>query len=209
MIAKIVKKILDQDDVAKRSLKRGILNLSGYARTILPEVEGLYGEMVSEKTIVMALSRLKKGMKIEGSYNFEIDSFFIYPNLIEICGDLRFLDELRKVYLELDRKSETGKFLTFTKSTSEVCLIVDKKLWEEKETKIKEANYEYIDNLVGVSLKFSKEYLEIPGLIFYILKLLEYKKINVLELVSTLTEITFLVDKKDTDKVFQQLKMYL
>ena len=194
--------------MAKKSLIRGILNLSAYARSIRKEVEGLYGEIVSDKSIVMALSRIRKNLKVLPTYDFKIDSFYIYPNLVEVSGGLEIEGDLMSVYLELDKKSSNGKFLTFTKSTTEVCLIVDRDLWIEKECKV-DKKYEFIENLVGVSLKFSKEYLEIPGLIFYVLKLLEYKSINVVELVSTLTEITFLVDKKDTDKVLRQLNMYL
>lgn len=208
MISKIVKNILEQDEVAKKSLIRGILNLSAYARSIRKEVEGLYGEIVSDKSIVMALSRIRKNLNVLPTYDFKIDSFYIYPNLVEVSGGLEIEGDLMSVYLELDKKSSNGKFLTFTKSTTEVCLIVDRDLWIEKECKV-DKKYEFIENLVGVSLKFSKEYLEIPGLIFYVLKLLEYKSINVVELVSTLTEITFLVDKKDTDKVLRQLNMYL
>jgi len=57
-------------------------------------------------------------------------------------------------------------------------------------------------DLVSVSMSFPKDFLYTPGVLYRVVKELEWENINIFEIVSTLTELTFIVNKKDAMKSY-------
>lgn len=205
MISKIVQRIIEKDQVATKSLIRGIINKSAYARSINKEVENIYGEGVSEKAIVMALGRLENKIGVKDNFDFKIDNFKIYPNLVECFCEVNSASVLKELYEQIMGQNKMGNFVIFSQSLSEVCLIMEDTFLD----KINDFGVTVLSDLVGVSLKFSDKYLEVPGFVFYLTRLLYYENINLIELISTPTEVTLLIAKKDVDKVMRQLSIYL
>ena len=191
--------------MATKSLIRGIINKSAYARSINKEVENIYGEGVSEKAIVMALGRLENKIGAKDNFDFKIDNFKIYPNLVECFCEVNSVSVLKELYEQIMGQNKMGNFVIFSQSLSEACLIMEDTFLD----KINDFGVTVISDLVGISLKFSDKYLEVPGFVFYLTRLLYYENINLIELISTPTEITLLIAKKDVDKVMRQLSIYL
>ncbi|MDP2586682.1 MAG: hypothetical protein Q8P32_02830, partial [Candidatus Komeilibacteria bacterium] len=58
------------------------------------------------------------------------------------------------------------------------------------------------------TVKFPEEFINLPNMLFAIEKRLAVKKINIIELVSTYTELTFVIDKKDVLPAIAQLERH-
>ncbi len=60
-------------------------------------------------------------------------------------------------------------------------------------------------DLVGITVRFSEKYLAEPNVVYAILSLLAAKRINLIEIVSTYTELTMIIKKEEMEKTIQAL----
>ena len=62
-----------------------------------------------------------------------------------------------------------------------------------------------IDDLVSISLTFSKDFLFIPGVLYNILRFIAWENINVLDIIFTHSELSLLVSDKDAMRCYKTL----
>jgi aspartokinase len=62
------------------------------------------------------------------------------------------------------------------------------------------------ENLISLSMTFSKDFLYTPGVIFNIIRNIAWENINIYEIVSTKTELTFIIHKNDVMKGYKALE---
>ena len=61
-------------------------------------------------------------------------------------------------------------------------------------------------NLVSLTLTYAKTFFYTPGVIFNIVRNISWENINIYEIVSTNTELTFILDKKDAIRGYEALE---
>ena len=61
-------------------------------------------------------------------------------------------------------------------------------------------------DLVSLTLTFSKDFFYTPGVIFNVVRNIAWENINIFEIVSTNTELTFILHKKDAVKSYKVLE---
>ena len=61
------------------------------------------------------------------------------------------------------------------------------------------------DNLVSLSLRYSKEFYYTPGILASIIRKLAWEGVNIFEIVSTFTEMTVITGKNDAMKGYNAL----
>lgn len=66
----------------------------------------------------------------------------------------------------------------------------------------------HIKNLSAITIKLPKETVYSPGAYYQILKLLAWRGINVIEVISTYTELTIIFENENIDRAFSVLKSY-
>ncbi len=201
-VSDCVKEIIESSETALNAINLGILNYSAYAEKIHKEVEAMAKKEVQFGTIVVALSRLASSYKKQHTIlpKIVIDNLSIKAPLIEftLIKNKRNLELLRQLYDE--------DFLTITSGVSEITIIASE---AQRETISKAFNKKdviaIISNLVALSVKFNQAYVYEPNLIYAILRTLALKRINIIEIISTYTELTFIVEEKDMEKAFVRL----
>lgn len=209
-IAEVVKEIIRGDQIAFEAHKSGVLNLSAYAEKIKPLIEKKLIKSVRKGSIVVALSRISKGL---GSLddlrpNVVIDDISVKSPLCEMTFEKT--ENAQQSAASLLKKMELGSnFFTITEGINEITIIYSK----NQENKIKNAfrikpKGEYAD-LVGITVKFDeKEYIEVPNMIFSLVSALATKRINLIEIVSTFSEISFIVRKRDMHETIEALRLF-
>jgi len=60
-------------------------------------------------------------------------------------------------------------------------------------------------DLVALTINFGGDFFHTPGIIYQVLQALAWKNINLLEIISTLTELTIVIEKKDAIKSYEIL----
>jgi len=206
-IAEVVKDILNEDEIALEALRSGILNLSAYAENIRPQVEKILYKDIRRGSIVTALSRLSDRSKTLPSLKapVHIEDLSIKSPLCELTYEASS-NKSAKVAKMAGEYSGKG-FFTVTNGVGEITIIAPQNL------KIKALRFigsdtkgEY-DNLSAITVRFvEKDYLEIPNMIYTLVAAIAGRRINLIEIVSTYTEISFIVRQKNMKDLVEVLK---
>ncbi|MDP2586190.1 MAG: hypothetical protein Q8P32_00235, partial [Candidatus Komeilibacteria bacterium] len=198
-ISDIIKEILENDEEAYFACQRGILNFSAYAREIKTDLEHRAKKSVNLKSVIVGLSRLGKDLKAPpSSLLAETDlSLSLHSSLAEVTYEKT--NQNQKILNEVYQTAAQGheNYLVATQGLSEITIIGSQKAVAELKQNHKNAKpIFYKENLAGITVKFPEEFINLPNMLFAIEKRLAVKKINIIELVSTYTELTFVIDKK-------------
>ncbi|EKE15402.1 MAG: hypothetical protein ACD_12C00034G0009 [uncultured bacterium] len=206
-ISQKVGEILTGDEVALEAMRAGILNLSAYASSIQPQIEESLYKNVRKGSIVTALSRLSQSSSSISPLKVpvRIEDMSIKSPLSEITYEKTI--EVAKQIAALGAKFSEVGFFTSTQGIGEVTLIVSQSLKHKVLEQVKTKPKGEYDNLVAITVRFSeKDYIEVPNMIYTLVATLAGKRINLIEIVSTFTEISFIVRQKDMKETIDVLK---
>ena len=189
-------------------MEEGIISYGNLTEKLIGEIEEELNKKVKHSAVVMALRRyaekLQKAPRPKFDYNSEI---IMKTNLCDISvrKSPSLFNKLKKIYQIVNY--EKGDVLNIIHGNYEVSIISNMRYLE----KIKnELNGEKLLNtekdLVSLSLNFSGDFLHTPGIISTAARKLNWDNVNIYELVSTLTELTFIVSKRDSTKGYAALQ---
>jgi aspartokinase len=208
-ISHVVQKLVNDKVFIQEPMSRGIVSYGSLAEQLKPEIEKELGKEIKTHAIVMALHRYAVTLqqthkKISFNYSSEI---IMKTDMcdISVLRSPSLLNKLIKLYNIVN--FETGDILNVVHGRYEVSIVTNerykKKLLEFlKDEKI--LNVE--NNLVALTLTFSKDFLYTPGVLFNIIRNIAWDNINIFEIVSTYTELTFIIHKKDAIKGYNALE---
>ncbi len=212
-VSSCVKRIVDKSPFIHEMLITGILSFSNYAQAILPEVEKAYGKEVKSSAIVMALRRYGEELKartIHDEYSSVEYGIVMKTNIFDLNLVRRdsFISKLGSLYGQVS--TEKGDFLNITIGSHEVSLAVSEKYRSlvTELAKDEEVLHE-MDDLVALSLVFTGDFLQTPGVVYEAVRRLAWEQINVIEIVSTMNELTFVIKREDSMKAFDVLQGFL
>lgn len=207
------------EDMARRNpflgdaLAKGIINHSSLARIIKSQIEEALFKDVQEGSIVVALNRLsKKFKKIEAGQNKlqGLGDLTVRSNLV----DYTFLNSptLGSAQNKLLEKTADKKdvFITISHGINQVTIIASQTLEADiKEIFKGETSICSLENLSSLTIKIPIEATKIPGVLYSILKILAWDGINLIEFVSTFTELTLVMESKDINRAFTLIKNWI
>lgn len=207
-ITHVVQEIVSDSEIAFSALQTGVLNLSAYAKTIQREVEKRTKKPVQLGSVIIALSRLRPTIKKAPSLipPITIDGLAVRSSLVEIAFDRtdHNMSRLRDLYK--DKQVTSADFFTVTQGTAEITVICSEaseqhiiKSFKPQKPKI------VIQNLVGLTVRLTSRYIQTPNTFYALMRQLAMHKINIIELVSTYTEITFILEEKYLQQAFNLL----
>lgn len=207
-----VARVVAQSLEASIMLQQGCLNLSAYAKRIQAEVENITKKEVQLGSIVIALSRLGKTLKQQ-------PELLPPPTAMEVSarsGLMEVVYERTQKNLELFHllqkevaPSQTTFFMA-TQGIAEITLIAP----EERLSKIQEFFHGIppkftMRNLSGLTLRTTEKDIYTPNVFFSMIYPFALARINVIEIISTYTEITMIFEDKDLQDAFEILKRFL
>ena len=102
---------------------------------------------------------------------------------------------------------EKGDSLNIIQGNNEVSIVTNER-YKEKFIKVldKEKIINVEENLVSLTLTYSKDFLYTPGIIFNVTRNISWENINIFEIVSTNTELTLIIHKKDAMNGYKALE---
>lgn len=201
-IQPIVKEVLAKDYEALTALSGDYMNMSSYAHRIRPVVESITKKKVTITSLVVSLSRIKKELKKEQPliHDVAIKNITTKLPLSEIVyeNNTSFMKELDSLHTNIAASRED--FFTITIGTAEVDIICSSNLAQRVRKHFKAKPKITNDNLASVGISFDPEVYSVPNTFFSLLSVTARAKINIEELISTPSELTFIVGEKDFGK---------
>ncbi len=208
-VPEVVRTIVKNSPYLADGISRDIINLSGLARDIRSEVEKKTMKDVQIGSIIMALKRLQKDIQKTDS----LAVFHSYPeiivrsNLFEITV-LNNEETIQNQQRLLQYASNHPEFFsTITSGVFETTIIAGT---EARETISLLYDKKHIiadlDELSSITIKFSKDIIDVAGVYSMILKTLAWEGIPFTEIVSTYSELTIIVKNAYVTQAFSLIK---
>jgi len=208
-ISHIVQKIINDKTFLLEPMSRGIVAYGSLAEQIKPEIEEELGKEVKTHAIVMALRRYAESLKAKyKKIIFDYSSEIILKTDmcdISLLRSTSLLNKLKRLYDVVD--FEKGDILNIIHGRHEVSVVTNERYREKLLNLLTSEKILNIEkNLVSLTLTYSKDFLYTPGVIFNIVRNIAWENINIYEIVSTNTELTFILNKKDAIKGYKVLE---
>ncbi|MGD1822384.1 MAG: hypothetical protein ACPKM0_06430 [Pleomorphochaeta sp.] len=212
-VSSCVKKIIDKTPFINEMLVKGILSYSNYATSIKEDVENSYNKSVKHSAIVMAIRRYGDELRAreKNENKSDVDYEIIMKTKIydlNIVRNDKFLSKLSQLYNEVS--TDKGDFLNVSLGSHEISVAISEKYKDLLEQLAQEEEILHkMEDLVALSLVFSGNFLQTPGIVYEAVRKLAWEKINVIEIVSTKNELTFVIKREDSMKAFDELQSFL
>ena len=201
-IQSAVRDIVISEIEAYFALTNGYMNMSSYAHRIKPKVESLTKKNTTIASLVVSLSRLPNEFKKEKPLIHEVAIKNITTKLplteIAYENSTEFIESLESLHKDISVSQED--FFTTTIGTTEVDIICSSNL-ESKVLKHFKMKPKWVNhNFAAIGVSYGPEVFGTPNVFFSLLSVTARARINIEELVSTPTELIFIVAEKDFGK---------
>lgn len=213
-VAGCVKSVINRSPFISEMLIQEVISFSNLAKFIKPKVEAIYGQDVNSAAIVMAIRRyadeLKRSKELPDheTINYEIS---MKTNIYDVnfLRNDSFISSLPVLYERI--RPESGDFLNVTLGSHEISLSVSEKYRViVDEILSKEKIVSSMSDLVAVTIVFHEgDFLETPGVLYLAVRKLAWENINVLEIVSTMNVLTFVIKREDSLAAYAALQTFL
>ncbi|MFH1590727.1 MAG: hypothetical protein ABIC95_02255 [archaeon] len=208
-ISHVVKKLVRQRPLLYEAIAQDIVSFAALADHLKHDIETELGSEAKHPAIIMALRRFSEQVKpleqkkIPFRFNSEI---IMKTGLADITcvRTLAILNKLKHIYDLVDY--EKGETLNVIHGNYELTIVISerhtKRLLKLLEGE-KVLNIEH--NLVSLTMSFSKDFLYTPGILAKVTRKLHWEAVNVFENISTMTELIYIVEKKDAVRAYTAL----
>lgn len=208
-ISHIAKKIIGSQPFVEEALGSRIISFGNLAEQMLPQVEQELGKKVKHSAVVMALRRYSEEIvQKKKDSSFDYSGEIIVKTAIadfSIVKSQNLLAKLKNIYNLVN--FERGDTLNVIVGNNEVSIIVNEK-YRDKVSKFisGEKVLAKQGSLVALTIVFNyDDFYSTPGVIFNAVRKLAWEDINIYEIVSTMTELTFILHNKDSMKAYNVL----
>jgi hypothetical protein len=208
-ISHVVRKLVGEKPFLQEAMFRGIISYGALAEQMQKEVERELGKKVKIFSVVMALRRYAEGMKkLHAPPEIDFRSEVIMKtNLCDICvvKSPKLMNELKDLYTMAD--FGRGDTMNVSQGNYEISIVTNEKYMQRI---LSHLHGEKIigakKNLVSISLRFPSEFFETPGMMFEVIRRVAWENVNIYEAISTNTEFTLVIHKKDSMRAYKVLQ---
>lgn len=208
-VSQQIQAIIKESPYLEEGLALGIINLSALARQLKPKIENKSLKKTSVSAIVMALQRMGRQLRQKTKQRKIIlpKDLVVRSNLVELTyANSHTLRQKHPQILKLAEDSQ-DIFFNVLQGIFETSIIASQSLFEQLKQLLKnEKLLLKIENLAAITLRFSEESLQAPGVYYFILKNLAWEGINVIEVISIHNELSMIVEQSKMDKTFSIVK---
>ncbi len=208
-VPQAVEKIILRSRYLSEAMSKDLINASSLARYMKPEVESLVFKKVTLGSIIVATKRLQKsfssGYKPITIFE-EAPDMIVRSNLTLIyvknsANLLNKLSEIEKSGLNHQKKAlfTYGRVETMI-LTNKINLIHIKKILKNEET------IQTFPNVSSITIHLPKDAVTTSGIFYFFIKSLAWEGVNILDILSTHSELTLIFQSEDINTAFGLLQ---
>jgi aspartokinase len=213
-VSEAVRDLLGKSSLIEEGLLKNIINYSSLARELRPKVSHLVMKNVKTGAIVMALKRHAGKIQQHAKKTEIFDKtpdITVRSNLAEYTfANSSTLASVQSRFFKTTDERSGSRFFIITRGVFETTLIVNVEL--EKEIRHHFSGESLISSfrsLSAITIRLPEITVTTPGVYGKILRALEWEGINVVEVASTYTEFTLVLNDHDIERAFSAIKKSL
>jgi aspartokinase len=172
----------------------------------MSNVEAEIGKPVKMSAVMMALRRYQEELQHKSIIHkpFEINhEIIVKTNLCDVCivKTPSALNKIKKIHQMVDY--EKGDTINVIQGNYEISIVISQKHLNQLKNILKEEKILNTEkDLVSLTLGLSKDFISTPGVLALATRRLAWNNINIIENISTMTELIFIISEKDTVKAY-------
>lgn len=204
-VPQAVEKIIKRSRYLSEALSKDLINTSSLSRYIKSEVESLTYKSVTLGSVTVAIKRLQKSLS---SGYPKIKVFKEAPDMI-VRSNLTLIyvknsDNLLQRLSTIEKASRSfQKKALFTYGRIETIILTNKMNLERiKKTLKDEEIAEVFANVSSITIHLPREAVRNPGIFYFFIKSLAWESVNILDILSTQTELTLIFNPQDINSAF-------
>jgi aspartokinase len=191
----------------EEGLAAGIINHSALARRLRPVIERELVKPASQAAVMMAIRRVAPARAQRAAKPVRFGEITLRSHLTALTyqASPHTGSKVRRLFDRLSRRR--SEFVTYTQGVSEVMVVVSADAEDAAaEAMTGEHQIARLRHLAALVIRLAPSTVRRPGVYYGILKQLSWRSINVVDVVSTFTEFTIVVEDKDVDAAFAALR---
>jgi aspartokinase len=208
-ISQVVRNFVEQRPMVYEGLIEDIISHAALAEYLQNDVERELGKEVKLPAIVMAVRRYSENLESRGNIkNFKFNSEIIMKTGladVTVVKSPSCVEKLKKLYFLVDY--DRGETLNIIHGNYEITIVITEKHLEKlKQILMYEKILNVEKDLVSLSVSFSRDFLTTPGVLTKVTRKLAWENINIFENISTMTELIFIISKKDSVRAYKAVQ---
>lgn len=208
-ISKTVEDILSAKPFIQDLFRTGMVNYSGVARHITPEIQRrLEKEKVNAEAVIMAVKRFGesvKGAQLSEKVGEIVSgcSLFVKNDLAELT--LRKSKRIYDAIIDSQGKVDylRGEIFYVLQSAGEIEIVTDQKIAGEFLKRVGKEDIMHKEmSLALIGIKIPEKTIEVPGVIYYFAGFLAMNGITLINVASTFTELSFIISDEHASRAY-------
>jgi len=209
-ISHLVNKMIDDNLYLQEAIGKGIASFGSVAKQLKADIEIELKKEVAHYAIVAAIRRYSEKMSIKFrdiKFDANTSEVNLKTNVIDInvLKTPSLFDKLKRIYDII--KFEKGDILHIIYGKNSVSIVTNER-YKEKICDFlqNERIMDTKESLVSLSFTIGKELVDMPGVLFQIVRNFAWENINIKEVISIDLEITFIVTERDAVRGYKALE---
>lgn len=208
-IAQKVEDAVNESPYLREAISQGIINLSALARQLQPNIQKELLKPATSEAIFMALQRYQKSIKPYYTVNPAeyLANMGLKSDLFELTvkNSPSLLENLA-TFAKSSAQNQANLFV-FTQGLYETTIITSNSLRPKLTELLKNEQISHtIPDLVGITLQRTHGQIETTGVLQYPLRVLAWKEISVIEIVTTMNDIMIIVRDFEVDRAVSSIR---
>ncbi len=210
-VSRKVREIVDKTPFMRDVLRKGFLNYSNFAESIIAEVSASCNKEVRSSAIIMALRRYGDELQKDNGPVVTEDlkyTIVMHTNIayLDFMKTPELVQQIGSLY-DIAVKNGGNDFMNIITSSDTVTIGVSEALLPaiEEMTKGSKLLYKQVD-MVALSMVWGSPEIQNPGIVYESARRLAWNSINVLEIFSTVTELSFVIKRTDSFEAYRVLQ---
>lgn len=197
-------KIINESPFLEEWLYNEYINLTSFSEYIKPKIELITKKEVSIWAIKMALSRfIKNKQKIITYKRFDLSDFFIKKHI-----NIIYTKNNYAAFEIANIKKLNDDFITIIQWINNCSIVFNDNLKEKIEEKINKKDIILkLDNLSLIWINLDENRINEIWIVYTITKKINFSNINIVEIITSLKEIHFLVKEEDLKKTIESIML--
>jgi len=211
-ISHIVKKLVREKPFIQEALRRDIISHAALAEEFTPEIESELGKKVKFSAVNMAIRRYADIIDKEFTLaaHFDKSSITVQSHLVSIT--LKKNEQAQVAIKKINQlvKYDNGDILSIVRGLHEIMILTNMKFQKELNTIIpKNTIKKKVEKVSAITINLSEKAIDEVGHFYLVTRELAWANINIMDIVSTYTEMTLLITEKDVPRALNALNKIL
>lgn len=210
-VSQVVRDLIRSKPMIYEGLIEEVVSHAALAEYLHSDIQKELGKEIKIPAIVMAIRRysetMEKPVKTKNK-DFKFNSEIIMKTGLAdmtIVKSASSIEKLRKIYSTVNY--EKGDTLNIIHGNYEISIVITERYIKQLKESLKGEKILNLETgLVSLSISFTSDFLYTPGVLAKVSRKLAWEDINVYENISTMTELIYIINNKDSVRAYKALQ---